>query len=77
MTAVPWVQSLAWELPHATGTVKTTHTHTHRGVPVVVQQVKNTTSIHEDGGSIPGLVQWVKEHELLWLWCRLAAAALI
>ena len=31
------------------------------GVPVVAQRVKNTTSIHEDEGSIPDLVaQWVK-----------------
>ena len=28
-------------------------------------------------GSIPGLVQWVKDLALLWLWCRLAVAALI
>ena len=46
--------------------------HTHRGysylahkiriagVPVVVQQVKNLTSIHEDVSLIPSLAQWVK-----------------
>ena len=31
------------------------------GVPVVAQQVKNPTSIHEDVGLIPGLAQWVKD----------------
>ena len=32
-----------------------------KGVPVVAQQVRNPTSIHEDVGSIPGLAQSVKD----------------
>lgn len=29
------------------------------GVLIVVQRIKNLTSIHEDAGSTPGLTQWV------------------
>ena len=35
------------------------------GVPIVAQQVKNPTGIHEDVGSIPSLTQWVKDLVLL------------
>ena len=38
----------------------------------MAQQVKNLTSIHEVAGSIHG-----SDPVLLWLWCRLAAAAVI
>ena len=34
---------------------------TMKGVPIVVQQVKNPASIHEDAGTISGLPQWVKD----------------
>jgi len=30
----------------------------------MAQQVTNPTSVHEDGGSIPGLTQWVKDSVL-------------
>ena len=57
----------------------------------MTQRFKNPTSIHEDAGLIPGLIQSVKgsgiamrcgvgfrhglDLALLWLWSRLAAAA--
>ena len=37
----------------------------------------NPTRNHKVVGSIPDLAQWVKDLSLLWLWCRLAAVALI
>ena len=33
-------------------------------IPVMAQQVKNLTSIHEDKGLIPSLTQWVKHSAL-------------
>ena len=37
----------------------------------MAQQVKNSTSIHEDVALIPDLIQWVKDLALLWLQHRL------
>ena len=45
------------------------------GVPVVAQWLTNPTKNHEVSGLIPGLAQWVKDPELLWLWCRPVATA--
>ena len=39
------------------------------GIPVVAQQVKNPTSIHEDEGLSPGLAQWVKDPVVLQAIC--------
>ena len=36
----------------------------HHGVPIVTQQLRNPTSIHENMGSILGLAQWVKDPAL-------------
>ena len=49
----------------------------YRGVPVVAQWLTIPTRNQKVADSIPGLAQWVKDTALPWLWCKLAAAALI
>ena len=41
----------------------------------MAQWVKNLTGIYKDVDLILDLNQWVKDLMLLWLWCRLGAAA--
>ena len=42
------------------------------GVPIVIQQVKDPASIHDDMDLIPGLAQWVQDPEMpqdvAWIW---------
>ena len=77
--AVTLIRLLAWEYPEAAGAALKSKIKTerkkkndHHGSAEV-----NPIRTHEDADSIPGLTQWVKDQELLWLWCRTATVTLI
>ena len=60
-------------LPYLTGVIAAAESRTGprhirkwtHGVPAVVQQVTNPTSIREDRGLMSGLTQWIKDLALL------------
>ena len=61
-----WIQSLAWELPYATGVAIK-----KKGVPVVVQWSQKCLCSGRDAGWMPGPVQWVYGSSVAELWCSL------
>ena len=84
LVATALIQPLTWKLVHAaSAALKTNKTkqnpkkRNRHGVPVVAQWLTHLTRDHAVVGSIPSLAQWVEDPELLWLWCRPTATALI
>ena len=67
-----WFIKSREDFSHSLNPLEKAYRSSYCGSPVT-----NPSSIYEEEGSIAGLTQWVKDLALLWLWCRLAAAAQI
>ena len=79
--AVTLIRLLAWEYPEAAGVALKSKIKTERKKKKKNDHhgsaEANPIRTHEDADSTPGLTQWVKDQELLWLWCRPATVTLI